>query len=82
MRIGPFGHWEIILILVVVLLLFGAKRLPGMAKGVGQAIREFRRAVRGTEEANEADAAAARASAPAPANAGPYVAPTETTERT
>lgn len=46
MRIGPFGHWEILLILLVVLLLFGAKRLPAMAKGIGQSIREFRRGIR------------------------------------
>lgn len=41
-RIGPFGVWELLLILVLVLLLFGAKRLPEMAKGIGQAIKEFR----------------------------------------
>ncbi len=46
MRIGPFGHWEILIILLVVLLLFGAKRLPGMAKSVGQSVREFRRGIR------------------------------------
>jgi sec-independent protein translocase protein TatA len=46
MRIGPFGPWEILIILVVVLLLFGAKRLPAMAKGVGQSVREFRRGIR------------------------------------
>lgn len=46
MRIGPFGHWEILVILFVVLLLFGAKRLPAMAKGIGQSVREFRRGIR------------------------------------
>ncbi len=46
MRIGPFGHWEILLILFVVLLLFGGKRLPAMAKGIGQSVREFRRGIR------------------------------------
>ena len=39
------GPWEILLILVVVLLLFGAKRLPELARGLGQGINEFRDAV-------------------------------------
>lgn len=46
MRIGPFGVWELLILLVLVLLLFGAKRLPEMAKGMGQAIKEFRKGVR------------------------------------
>ncbi len=50
MRIGPFGIWELLIILVLVLLLFGAKRLPDMAKGMGQAIKEFRKGVRDVEE--------------------------------
>lgn len=37
---------EILLILVVVLILFGAKRLPELAKGLGQGIKEFKRATR------------------------------------
>jgi len=42
---GSFSlvHW--IIVLVVVLLLFGPKRLPDLAKGVGEAIREFKKAV-------------------------------------
>ena len=36
------GPWEIILILLVVLLLFGAKRLPELARGLGQGIKEFK----------------------------------------
>ncbi|MGL4610218.1 MAG: Sec-independent protein translocase subunit TatA/TatB [Trueperaceae bacterium] len=37
---------EILLILVVILLLFGAKRLPEMAKGIGQSVREFRKGIK------------------------------------
>jgi sec-independent protein translocase protein TatA len=52
------GPWEIILILLVVLLLFGAKRLPSLAKGLGQGIREFKGALDGAkkeiEEAGDA----------------------------
>ena len=37
------GGWEIDLILAVVLILFGAKRLPELARGLGQGLRQFRR---------------------------------------
>ncbi|HEY0552158.1 MAG TPA: twin-arginine translocase TatA/TatE family subunit [Verrucomicrobiae bacterium] len=38
------GGWEVVLILAVVLILFGAKKLPELAKGLGQGIREFKKA--------------------------------------
>ena len=38
------GGWEIVLILAVVLLLFGARKLPELAKGLGQGIKEFKKA--------------------------------------
>lgn len=38
------GGWEVILILAVVLILFGAKKLPELAKGLGHGIREFKKA--------------------------------------
>ena len=41
---GGFGLPEIILILFIVLLLFGATRLPQLAKSMGSAIKEFRKA--------------------------------------
>jgi sec-independent protein translocase protein TatA len=46
MRIGPFGLWETLVILLVLLLLFGASRLPALAKGLGQSIKEFRGAIK------------------------------------
>jgi sec-independent protein translocase protein TatA len=46
MRLGPLGIWEMLIILVVVLLVFGPRRLPEMAKGMGQAVREFRKGIR------------------------------------
>ena len=39
------GTGELVLIFLVILLLFGAKRLPDLAKGLGKGIREFRGAV-------------------------------------
>lgn len=41
---GLFGGFEWILIVVVLFLLFGAKRIPRMARSIGQAIKEFRNA--------------------------------------
>ena len=39
---GPIGFSEILIILAIVLLLFGAKKIPELMKGVGKGIREFR----------------------------------------
>ena len=41
--IPNLGPWEILLILLVVLLVFGAKRLPEMGAAMGKGIREFKR---------------------------------------
>ncbi|MEQ8579906.1 MAG: twin-arginine translocase TatA/TatE family subunit [Balneola sp.] len=41
---GSFGTTEIIIIAILVLVLFGAKRIPELAKGLGQGIKEFRKA--------------------------------------
>jgi sec-independent protein translocase protein TatA len=45
MGISGVGFWEILLILVVLLLLFGSKKLPGIASDLGSAIRELRRSL-------------------------------------
>ena len=48
---GNLGVWEILLILVVVMLLFGAKRLPEMGASIGKGIREFKRSLSDTQDA-------------------------------
>ena len=40
--IGSFGTTEILLIVFVIVLLFGAKRIPELFKGMGQGVREFK----------------------------------------
>ena len=40
------GGGELIIILVIVLILFGAKRIPEVAQGLGKGIREFKRSVK------------------------------------
>lgn len=44
------GGSELIVIILVLLLLFGAKRLPELAKGLGKSIREFKKATSEVEE--------------------------------
>jgi len=39
---GQLGGWEIMLILFVILIFFGAKRIPELARGLGKGIREFK----------------------------------------
>ncbi len=41
-----FGPWEIVVIVFVVVLLFGGKKLPELAKGLGQGLREFKKATK------------------------------------
>jgi sec-independent protein translocase protein TatA len=49
------GGWEMVLILAVILMLFGAKKLPELARGLGSGIKEFKKATREvTDEINSA----------------------------
>lgn len=52
---GPLGWPEIIIILVVLLLLFGAKRLPEMGRSLGRGMREFKDAVTNSEPPKPAE---------------------------
>ena len=44
------GLGETVLIIIAILLLFGAKRLPEVAQGLGKGVREFRRAMKDTAD--------------------------------
>jgi len=50
--IGGFGVWELLIILVIVLVIFGAKKLPEIGGGIGKAISNFKQA---TSEPDEID---------------------------
>ena len=43
MSLGP---WEIVLILLVVILIFGGKKIPELARGLGKGLREFKKTTR------------------------------------
>ena len=47
---GNIGGSELFLILLVILVFFGAKKLPELAKGLGQGIREFRKAAKDIQD--------------------------------
>jgi sec-independent protein translocase protein TatA len=43
------GHWELLIILIVVMIIFGAGKLPQIGAGLGQSIRNFKKGVSGVE---------------------------------
>ena len=47
---GRFGPTEIILIVLVIVLLFGGKKIPELMKGLGNGINEFKKASKGDEQ--------------------------------
>lgn len=61
----PFGTWELILIVAVLFLLFGASRLPQLAKSLGQTRKAFKEGMREAEDEAEAEK---QISAKSPAN--------------
>ncbi|MCX6320987.1 MAG: twin-arginine translocase TatA/TatE family subunit [Bacteroidia bacterium] len=53
---GNFGATEIILILLVVVLLFGGRKIPELMKGIGQGMKEFKKASRAGDEPDKTSA--------------------------
>ena len=51
MGFGPIGLPQVLIILLIVLLIFGAKRLPEIGSSLGKGIRSFKSSVTGEEEA-------------------------------
>ncbi len=47
---GSFGAGEIIIIALIVLLLFGGKKIPELMKGIGKGVRSFKDGVKGIED--------------------------------
>ena len=71
------GGWELVILIGVLVLLFGAKRLPDMARSIGQSARVFKgemKGMKGDDAPSASEAPAAPAALPPPA-AGPAAAP-------
>ena len=45
-----FGFWEILLIILVILLLFGGRRIPELMRGIGKGITNFKNGVKGEDD--------------------------------
>jgi len=55
MGFGSIGPTELIIIFVIILLIFGGKKLPELAKGLGKGIREFKKATREVQDELDID---------------------------
>ena len=53
--LGIIGPWQIILIVLVVLLMFGGKKIPELMKGLGKGMKEFKEATKDFKEDNKED---------------------------
>ena len=51
--LGMVGPWQIAIVVVLVLLLFGGKKIPELMRGLGSGIKEFKDASKEEEEENE-----------------------------
>lgn len=49
---------ELLVVLVIIMVLFGAKKLPQLARGIGESVREIKTAVNGDDDAKGSDKAA------------------------
>ena len=48
--LGVVGPWQIVLIVVVLLLMFGGKKIPELMKGIGKGVKNFKDGVKGLED--------------------------------
>lgn len=50
---GVFGPWQVVIIILALLLLFGGKKIPELMKGLGQGINEFKKATKDKDSTEE-----------------------------
>jgi sec-independent protein translocase protein TatA len=50
-----FGIWEMVLVFLVIMVLFGTKKLPSLARGLGIGIRNFKGEIKGPPDDSESD---------------------------
>lgn len=49
------GHWELILLVLALLLLFGGRKIPELARGLGSGVREFQQGLKGKKRLEDGD---------------------------
>ena len=52
---GSLGIWEILIIFVIIALLFGGKKIPELAKGLGEGIKNFRNSIKKDDKEEESE---------------------------
>ncbi len=53
--LGMFGPWEIVIIVLVIVLIFGGRKIPELMKGLGQGMKEFKKATKDDEEPKDSE---------------------------
>ena len=56
--LGFIGPWQIAIVVLVIVLLFGGKKIPELMKGLGQGLKEFKNATKDKEKEKELDSKA------------------------
>ncbi len=51
--IGPVGPMELVLIILIIVIIFGARKLPELGKSLGEGIKNFRKSITSKEKENE-----------------------------
>jgi len=54
--LGMLGPWQVVLIILAVLLLFGGRKIPELMKGLGQGMKEFKKATKDDSSSDEPEA--------------------------
>ncbi len=47
---GNLGFWELLIIFVIIILIFGTSRIPELGRGLGEGIKNFKKSLKGDEE--------------------------------
>jgi sec-independent protein translocase protein TatA len=51
--LGMFGPWEIVIVVLVIILIFGGKKIPELMRGLGQGMKEFKNASKDEKSENK-----------------------------